>query len=123
MSFLSDAVSGLMSSLQAAGGESVTYQYGDYPIVLNAVKGETDFQVETHSGAYEHVRSHDWIVKAAELSLNGQTLEPRKGDTIEWDNRVYEVMPVGNREIFEYLDPYRKIMRIHSKLRLIYGED
>lgn len=110
-----------MSSLQVAGGESVEYMYGDYPIPLTAVKGETEFRVETHSGAYEHIRSHDWIVQASDLAVGGEKVEPRKGDTIEWDNRVYEVMPVGSQDIFEYLDPYRKILRIHSKLRLIHG--
>jgi hypothetical protein len=76
--------------------------------------------VDTGYGRLERLESRDYLVTASELILGGQVKVPEAGDCIrETDGStvyVYEVMAPGNEPVYRYSDPYRKTLRIHTKL-------
>lgn len=120
--FLQMAAGSLFSSLQAAGGISVTYFFGDYELSLIAVKADTEFQVESTGGYKDTFRIVDWIVKGSDLAIGGEEVEPNPGDIIQDGRYLYEVMPAGNLKHWEYVDPYRTMIRLHTSLREVNDE-
>lgn len=93
----------------------VTYQRGAETVELAATVGQTVFRIDKGYGVQEHYESRDYLVLAADL-----TFLPKAGDRIrETDGGkvfIYEVMAPGNEPAWRYSDPYRKALRIHTKL-------
>lgn len=69
----------------------------------------------------------DFIIPAADLTLDGRTFEPRVDDRIllrvDGTIRVYEIMPLGSdpryggsRTPWQWSDPQHTLMRIHARL-------
>ncbi len=89
-------------------------------VEIPATVGKTIFRVDTGYGRLERLESRDYLVTASELILGGQVKVPEAGDCIrETDGPtvyVYEVMAPGNELVYRYSDPYRKTLRIHTKL-------
>ena len=89
-------------------------------VEIPATVGKTIFRVDTGYGRLERLESRDYLVTASELILGGQVKLPEAGDCIrETDGPtvyVYEVMAPGNEPVYRYSDPYRKTLRIHTKL-------
>lgn len=119
---LKQAISSLASSLQAAGGVEVVYIWGEFPITLKATKGETEFEVITSSGLATHYRSTDWIIKASDLVVGGEEVEPQRGDIIEDGDDIYEVMPTNDLQPYRRADTYGILLRVHSLLKRIDNE-
>jgi len=94
---------------------SVTYQRGTESVALAATVGQTIFRIDNGYGVQKHYESRDYLVLAADLPFL-----PKAGDRIrETDGGkvfVYEVMAPGNEPAWRYSDPYRKTLRIHTKL-------
>ena len=99
---------------------NVLYQRDTESVLLSATVGKTIFRVDTGYGRLERLESRDYLVTASELILSGQVKLPEAGDCIrETDGStvyVYEVMAPGNEPVYRYSDPYRKTLRIHTKL-------
>ncbi len=91
MNTLQQFVGLLSHSLRAAGGLQVTYSYGGQDINLTAVKSETEFEVELHSGLVEQTKTTDWLIQADELVISGAKVLPERGNTITYGDDVYEV--------------------------------
>jgi hypothetical protein len=98
---------------------TVTYARGKDSITVRATIGKSVFEVESGYAVLERVESRDYLVSAADLVLAGAVTLPLKGDRIkETDGGkmfVYEVMAPGNEPHFQFSDPYRKTLRIHTK--------
>jgi len=63
-------------------------------------------------------RSTDWIVLAADLTISGTVVTPQRGDTVTVDDITYRVMPFGaSSQLWQYHDPERRYLRIHTKER------
>lgn len=64
------------------------------------------------------VSEMDFLIRVADLILDGQGVEPKRGDrigvTINGVACVYEVNYTGNDQPFSY-DPHRTMYRIHTK--------
>ena len=62
----------------------------------------------------------DYLVATADLILDEQRVLPERGDVIEETDGVavyrYEVMSLGSEPHWRYSDPYRSLLRIHTKL-------
>jgi len=98
----------------------VTYQRGIDSVVVPATIGQTVFRFDSQDGATIRTVSRDFLIRAADLILNGLATEPQRGDRItETDGGktfTYEVMsPGGNEPAWRYSDPYRRTLRIHTK--------
>ena len=97
----------------------VGYHRGNDSAQVHAVIGKSVFEIFDAYGVMERVESRDYLVPAAELVLGGETTLPARGDRIkETDGEkvfVYEVMAPGSEPHFQFSDPYRKTLRIHTK--------
>lgn len=98
---------------------TVAYERGASSVNVKATLGQTPFEQTNEFGIVHKVESRDFIVRTADLVLDGAATLPKSGDRIR-DTQgsqvfVYEVMAPGNEPPFRYSDPYRKALRIHTK--------
>ena len=114
--------SSLESSFRAmatAAGVAIRYVRGDDVVDLTAVPGTTDFETETSSGMFESHQARDYLILADDLSLGGASVKPKRGDeireTVAGEELTFPVMALGGSRHYSYSDPYRKILRVHTK--------
>ena len=98
---------------------TVAYQRGADSVDLAATIGRTVFEQADESGFIRKVESRDFLVRRADLVLGGAETLPKAGDRVrEADGgltQIYEVMAPGGEPPSRFSDPYRKVLRIHSK--------
>ena len=98
---------------------TVSYCRGKDSVDVRATVGKTVFEVDSGYAVLERIESRDYLVPAADLVLDGEVTLPARGDRIkEADGEkvfVYEVMAPGSEPHFQFSDPYRKTLRIHTK--------
>lgn len=99
---------------------TVTYQRGAETVDLPASIGRTEFEADDGFGVIEKTESRDFLVLAADLVLAGATVLPERGDRIRETQGgatfVHEVLAPGSVPHWRYSDPYRRTLRIHTKL-------
>lgn len=98
---------------------TVSYQRGGETIALAATIGRTTFEQTDPHGVIHRTESRDFLVRATDLVLAGETTLPEAGDrireTMDGTTYVYEVMAPGHEPPFRTSDPYRRTLRIHTK--------
>jgi len=98
---------------------TVTYERGVDSVDLAATVGRTVFEQADESGFIRKVESRDFLVRRADLVLGGSETLPKAGDRVREaegpQTQVYEVMAPGGEPPFRHSDPYRKVLRIHTK--------
>ena len=98
---------------------SVSYARVASTVAVQATIGRTEFEQADEYGIVHKVESRDYLIRTADLVLEGQSTLPKRGDQIrETDGSttvVYEVLSPGDEPVFRYSDPYRKALRIHTK--------
>jgi len=117
MATVADTIANSFATLKSQVGVSVTYTRGDRAVTLTAVPGTTEFEVETGE-IIEYAQSRDFTVLASDLVLGGSATRPQRGDTIresmEGIEQTHEVSAPGGATHFRFLDPYEKVVRIHT---------
>jgi hypothetical protein len=100
----------------------VVYRRGTDEKEVQTTIGKTEFeQVDDVGGAglIHRVESRDFLVRTAELDLGAGPILPRAGDqvreTVGTSVFVYEVNAPGGQPPWRYSDPYRRVLRIHTK--------
>ena len=100
----------------------VLYRRGTDEKEVQATIGKTEFeQVDDVGGAglIHRVESRDFLVRTAELDLGAGPILPRAGDqvreTVGTAVFVFEVNAPGGQPPWRYSDPYRRVLRIHTK--------
>ena len=90
-----------------------------YIVELLATIGRTEFEQVDEFGIVHKLQSRDFLIRAADLDLGAGPVLPRAGDqvreTVGTSVFVYEVNAPGGQPPFRYSDPYRRVLRIHSK--------
>jgi len=98
---------------------SVSYARGASTVEVQATIGRTEFEQADEFGIVTKTESRDYLIRTADLVLDGQPTLPKRGDQIrETDGSttfVFEVLSPGDEPVFRYSDPYRKALRIHTK--------
>lgn len=99
---------------------AVRYRRGSHEVELSATIGRTVFRHENAYGTVTHHVSRDFLIRAADLILDGQQTEPREGDEVleigPAQLRVHQVMsPTPDDPAWRYSDPQRITLRIHTK--------
>ena len=97
-------------------GREVTYWRATQPVQVKVNTSKTAFEIDDGYGGTRIVWTDmTFLVPAADLVLNGQPVIPKRHDIIETDTGLrYEVLaPVGQSE-WQYVDPFNKLMRIHT---------
>ena len=103
-----NAIAGAMGAVRASAGRAVTYRRGGAEASLTAVAGQTRVDIEDASGLSIRSRRRDWIVRAADLALDGEVITPEVGDqillTVGEGARVFEVQRPAGEGAFQAMD-------------------
>ncbi len=98
---------------------SVVYRRGADEKEVQATIGKTEFEQADDAGLIHRVESRDFLVRTADLDMGSGLTLPRAGDqvreTVGTSVFVYEVNAPGGQPPFRYSDPYRRVLRIHTK--------
>lgn len=113
---------GLKAGLKA-GRTSLTYTpvaSPGSPIALYGVQGKKLWKIQDPGEPVVIVKSVDFLIEVADLTLDGVLLEPARDDTITRQrgsfNYIYKVLPMGKETpLFEYSDTGQTVYRIHTK--------
>lgn len=100
--------------------QAVTYTRGSDEIELSATKARAVMSEVGDESAYYDVHATDWIVRSADLEINGVAIEPQVGDRITEvmgdATYVYEVMSTNLEPCFVLENGRRHSLRIHTKV-------
>lgn len=98
----------------------VDYARGSVTVEVNATTGRTLFVVDDGYGAQIRIESRDYLILATELILDSTQTLPQVGDQVreaaDSQTLIYEVVSPGGEPHYRFSDPYRKTLRIHTKL-------
>ena len=98
---------------------TVTYERGASSIEVQATVGQTVFRLNDDFGATIREVSRDYLIRTADLVLDGEPTQPQRGDRIREEVSgfvyVHEVMAPGGEPEWRYSDPQRNTLRIHTK--------
>ena len=114
---LRTAVAGMFTTLRAAAGETILYRRGGQSVELPAVTADVAYEQQDSEGFTQVFHSRDFLVEAAGLLLDGETVLPQEHDRIRQlhEDNFYEVMGPGDGPCFQFSDPYEQQFRIHTK--------
>ena len=109
----------LAQQLRTHASTDVIYVRGVDQVPVKATIGKTEFEIDDGSGVIVRIQSRDFLIHTADLVLADTESLPVAGDLIREaqgaNTFVYEVMAPGNEPHYRYSDPFRKLLRIHTK--------
>lgn len=87
---------------------------------MQATVGRTLLKLDDgYGGVLLQWTDRDFLIRAEDLVISGQTILPQRGDTIhEVQSGVtytYEVLAPGKEPVWKWSDLYRSLLRIHTK--------
>ena len=98
---------------------AVVYKRGADEKQVQATIGRTEFEQADEAGLIHRTESRDFLIRAAGLILGTGPIQPKAGDQVreQVGTRVlvYEVNAPGGQPLWRYSDPYRRVMRVHTK--------
>lgn len=98
---------------------TVQYVRGSRAVELPATIGKTLFEVDDGYGVLVRHESRDFLMLVADLTIDGQSIVPERGDRIRETHGnaifIYEVTAPGKEPCWRYSDAFRKTLRVHSK--------
>ena len=119
MSLLDDGVNFVNNLRTRYLTHPVTYNRGPHSVDVAASVGKTIFRITVEYGLTEHYESKDFLINTGDLVLGGNVTLPERGDTIEevrdGVRYVYEVSVPSDEPHFRFSDPFKKVLRIHTK--------
>lgn len=97
-------------------GETITYRRGASSATVKANRGRSRFEVDDgHGGVRVVWNDMDFLLPVEDLALDGRPTLPQRKDIIETASGLrYEVLAPGGANEWEYSDPYRLLLRIHT---------
>lgn len=115
MSRLSTASATLLTRLQSANGESITYRRGSDTVDITVIFGTSGTSSINEEGARVVERHRDIIVEKTDLVLGGSATVPRTGDRFAYAGYDYEVGPIGGDDRpYRDWDKHNNAWRIHT---------
>jgi hypothetical protein len=101
---------------------TVLYRRGAEEKEVQATIGKTEFEQADDAGLIHRVESRDFLIRTTDLDLGTGPTLPRAGDQVRETSGsqvfVYEVNApggAGGQPPFRYSDPYRRVLRVHTK--------
>ena len=98
---------------------TVTYERGVSSVDVQATIGQTVFRLNDDYGATIREVSRDYLIRTADLVLDGEVTLPHRGDRVREEVSgivyVHEVMAPGGEPEWRYSDPHRNTVRVHTK--------
>lgn len=97
----------------------VIYVRGVDQVPVKATIGKTEFEIDDRSRVVVRIQTRDFLIHVADLVLGSTETLPVTGDLVRetqgTNTFVYEVMAPGNEPHFRYSDPFRTLLRVHTK--------
>lgn len=115
MSLFHFSVAALNAGLRAIGGEVLTYRRGN-----DTIDGLIAVPVNTRHDDFDEeqtvltARERDWIVWAGDLAIGGQQLLPQRGDEIQWNDRLFQVLPRAGDRCYRHTDQTLQQLRVYT---------
>lgn len=111
----------LSGQLRSHAGQAVTYARAYDEVEITATPGSKPMRVLDEFGVRVDWTGQDWLIAAADLVLDGDAVEPRRGDEVTHVSGgftlVYEVLsPGGDEPCWRWSDPHHTTYRVHTKL-------
>lgn len=100
---------------------AITYTRAGFAAVpMTAAQGKKLFKIQEPGKPVVIVQSVDFLIKVADLLINGTAAEPAVYDEITrvfgTKQRIFKVLPMGKGiPIFDYMDSGQTVYRIHTK--------
>ncbi|MBX3404501.1 MAG: hypothetical protein KF699_13910 [Phycisphaeraceae bacterium] len=98
---------------------TVVYRRGAEEKEVQVTIGRTEFEQADDAGLIHRTESRDFLIRTADLDFGSGPILPRAGDqvreTVGAQVFVYEVNAPGGQPPFRYSDPYRRVLRVHTK--------
>jgi hypothetical protein len=118
---LSEGLAWLAEKLKVHASRPIVYRRGTDEVTLQAVIGRTLLKLDDgYGGVRMEWTDRDFLIAAEDLILGGQRVLPERGDRIlethDGKTLVFEVLAPGNEPEWRWSDPYRTLLRIHTKL-------
>jgi len=106
-------------SNRVVAGVSVSYHRGADSVTITAVPATTSMEAIDDAGSMVRLKVRDYLVKAADLVLDGIIVEPDRGDQIKEvigsTRFVHEVLgPVGQQH-FAWSSIDGSVLRVHTQ--------
>lgn len=97
-------------------GRQITYWRGGISVTLRATTGRSRFEIDDGYGGVRVVWNDlDFLIPADDLVLDGIRTLPQRQDVIETENGLrYEVLAPANGPEWEYVDPFQRVLRVHT---------
>lgn len=105
----------LAAQLKTHAAREVVYQRGGQSVAVKATIGKTSYEQLDANNVVTTYESRDYLICAEDLVLDGITVLPEPGDEVLEDSQTFVVLPLPNEEHFRFADPYRVLLRIHTK--------
>ena len=111
----------LADQLKTHASRQVVYRRGALQVAVQATVGRTLLKLDDgYGGVRMEWTDRDFLVHASDLVLGGSQTLPERGDLIRemqgGKTFVYEVLAPGKEPAWRWSDPFRKVLRIHTKL-------
>ncbi len=94
---------------------AVWFERAGKRIGLAATIGRTRFESTDDYGRVLTTESRDYLVRAADLVIDGQAVFPQPGDLIIEGDLRYEVMSPAGEPEWRWSDVNRSTLRIHTR--------
>ena len=101
----------LAAVLKRHAASQISYRRGESEILVDAIFGRTDYDVENAGGIRVAAQMNDFLILAEDFTFD----EPEVGDQIVTDGIIYEVMPLADQGHWRWSDAYRTTLRIHAR--------
>jgi len=117
---LETAFAWLADQLKAHTSCPVVYRRGSEQVPVLATVGQTRLKLDDGLGSVRmEPTDRDFFIQAIDLVLAGEQVLPQQGDriheTVGTRTFIYEVMGSAGEPPWLWSDPFRKLLRIHTK--------
>jgi len=112
---ISGAAQAIAASLRATAGKPCVYRRGAEASEIIAYPGLTSYEVTDSVELVEQYQSRDFLFLATDLVLGGVQTLPERGDQIEEDGSVFDVMAPQGAMPYRFCDIGRTLLRVHTK--------
>jgi hypothetical protein len=117
---LRDGQAWLADQLHEHAATEVVYRHGVEEVTVRATIGRTLLKLDDGIGGVRmEWTDRDYLIRAADLALGGNRVQPQRGDQIRevvgTQTLVYEVLAPGAEPPWRWADPYRQMYRIHTQ--------
>lgn len=117
---LATGLAWLTGQLKANASQTVTYTRGNLGVDVQATFGKKLLKLDDGFGGIRMEWTDiDFLIPAADLSFDGLSILPSRGDlifvTVGYQVQTYQVFPYGTDPAWRWSDPGQTMMRIHAK--------